>query len=85
MARPVTSRPPNSESIDPCVQARGRGFGEAVTAAATYSLFDDGAVAVVLQASVMGEPVYARMGFRTFTTYTQWAIDAPAATDAARG
>lgn len=57
-------------------EARRRGFGEAVTAAATNSLFDDGASAVVLQASAMGEPIYERMGFRTFTTYTQWAIDA---------
>lgn len=56
-------------------EARRRGFGEAVTAAATNSLFDDGASAVVLQASAMGEPIYERMGFRTFTTYTQWAID----------
>lgn len=57
-------------------EVRRRGFGEAVTAAATNSLLDDGASAVVLQASAMGEPIYARMGFRTFTTYTQWAIDA---------
>ena len=61
-------------------EARRRGFGEAVTAAATNSLFDDGASAVVLQASAMGEPIYARMGFRTFTTYTQWAIDPPGVT-----
>ena len=45
--------------------ARGRGLGEAVTRAVTNRAFDLGARANTLQASPMGEPIYARMGYET--------------------
>jgi len=45
--------------------ARGRGLGEAVTRAVTNRGFDLGARANTLQASPMGEPIYARMGYET--------------------
>jgi hypothetical protein len=39
-------------------------LGEAVTRTVTDWAFDAGAAAVCLQASNMGEPIYARMGYR---------------------
>jgi predicted GNAT family acetyltransferase len=60
-------------------ESRSRGYGEAVTAAATNDLFADGATSVVLQASAMGAPIYARMGYRTFTTYRRWLVPPPEA------
>lgn len=56
---------------------RRKGYGEAVTAVVTNDLLADGLPAVVLQASAMGEPIYARMGYRTFTTYRRWVVPAP--------
>ncbi len=50
-------------------EARGRGLGEAVTAAA--GAVSDGQPAV-LQASAMGAPVYSRMGYETFSAVTVW-------------
>jgi len=55
-------------------EARGRGLGEAVTRAVTNEAFDRGATANSLQASVMGEPIYRRMGYEEiyrYTTYTR--------------
>jgi GNAT superfamily N-acetyltransferase len=49
--------------------ARGKGIGEAVTAAAINAGFDLGAEIASLQASPMGEPVYRRMGFETIYEY----------------
>jgi GNAT superfamily N-acetyltransferase len=49
--------------------ARGRGVGEAVTRAVTNWAFDQGAQAQSLQASSMGEPIYARMGYETLYRY----------------
>ena len=43
--------------------ARGLGIGELVTRAVTDRAFDLGAAAVTLQASPMGEAIYARMGY----------------------
>ncbi len=48
---------------------RGRGYGEAVTWAVVREGFRRGAAFVNLQASPMGAPVYARMGFTTPTAY----------------
>ena len=56
-------------------EERRHGYGEAVTAAATNDLFSSGAQAVVLQASAMGAPIYERMGYRTFTTYSRWLVE----------
>ncbi|MBM3675845.1 MAG: GNAT family N-acetyltransferase [Actinobacteria bacterium] len=43
--------------------ARGRGIAEAVTRHVTNLGFDLGAASVQLEASVMGEPIYRRMGY----------------------
>jgi len=50
-------------------EARGRGYGEAVTWAATLCRPD---LPATLQASGLGRPVYERMGFRTVTDFTVW-------------
>lgn len=52
--------------------ARGRGLAELCTRAVGNLAFDLGARVVVLQASVMGEPVYRRMGYREVTRYPYW-------------
>ena len=59
-------------------RARGRGFGEAVTRAVTNQAFDLGAACCTLQASPMGAPVYARMGYETLYHYTAWVRLVPA-------
>ncbi|HWM55598.1 MAG TPA: GNAT family N-acetyltransferase [Solirubrobacterales bacterium] len=50
-------------------EARGKGIGEAVTAAAISAGFDLGVEIASLQASPMGEPVYRRMGFEAIYRY----------------
>jgi hypothetical protein len=50
-------------------EARGRGVGWAVTAAAVDAGFEMGAEVASLQASQMGEPLYRRMGFETIFSY----------------
>ena len=57
--------------------ARGRGFGAAVTTAVANAAFERGAEAVVLQASKFGEPVYRRLGFREFTRYPWFMVLEP--------
>jgi ribosomal protein S18 acetylase RimI-like enzyme len=49
--------------------ARGQGLGELCTRAVTNAAFDLGARAVVLQASIMGEPLYRKMGFDLLAHY----------------
>jgi ribosomal protein S18 acetylase RimI-like enzyme len=49
--------------------ARGRGLAALCTRVVGNRAFDMGARAVVLQASVMGEPIYRRMGYREVTRY----------------
>lgn len=49
--------------------ARGRGLAELCTRAATNAGFDLGGRVASLQASVMGEPVYRRMGYFEVTRY----------------
>src|SRR5262245_30979999 len=49
--------------------ARGRGLAELCTRAAGNAGFDLGGRVAVLQASVMGEPVYRRMGYVEVTRY----------------
>ena len=48
---------------------RGRGFGEALSWAATRFRAE---LPATLQASPMGRPVYERMGFRTVATFHAW-------------
>lgn len=50
-------------------QVRAEGLGWAVTAAATNAGFDLGADVASLQASPMGESVYAAMGYETVGSY----------------
>jgi Acetyltransferase (GNAT) domain len=53
--------------------ARRMGLGRAVTALATDDAFAKGATAVTLQASSMGEPVYAGLGYETQYHYQEYA------------
>jgi ribosomal protein S18 acetylase RimI-like enzyme len=53
-------------------KARRSGLGRAVTAAVTNAAFARGAASVTLQASVMGEPVYRSLGYRTLYHYEDW-------------
>ena len=60
-------------------QARHLSLGQIVTEWATNNAFDRGATAVTLQASPMGEPLYARLGYETqyhYDEYVRW--EAPA-------
>lgn len=50
---------------------RGRGYGEALSWAATRFRPD---LPATLQASTMGRPVYERMGYRTVATFHVWSI-----------
>jgi ribosomal protein S18 acetylase RimI-like enzyme len=50
-------------------QARGKGLGRAVTAAATNAGFELGAEIASLQASPMGKPIYEAMGYETIFDY----------------
>jgi GNAT superfamily N-acetyltransferase len=50
-------------------QARTRGLGTAVTVWATNRAFALGADVAALQASVMGEPIYARLGYEVVYAY----------------
>jgi ribosomal protein S18 acetylase RimI-like enzyme len=50
-------------------EARGRGLGWTVTAAAVAAGFDMGAELASLQASTMGESLYRTMGFETIFSY----------------
>jgi len=58
---------------------RGRGLAELVTRTATNAGFDRGGRIASLQASVMGEPVYRRMGYTELTRYPSLARIAKAA------
>jgi hypothetical protein len=53
--------------------ARGMGLAEHCTRAAGNAALTLGARCVVLQASIYGEPVYRRMGYKEFTRYP-WFI-----------
>jgi predicted acetyltransferase len=55
-------------------EARGRGLAEIVTRTAGNAGFDMGATVTALQASVMGEPIYRRMGYREITRYPWYTI-----------
>jgi GNAT superfamily N-acetyltransferase len=50
-------------------EARGRRLGELCTRAATNAGLDMGARTVVLQASIMGEPLYRKMGYELLRYY----------------
>jgi GNAT superfamily N-acetyltransferase len=50
-------------------EARGRGLGPALTAAAVEAGFEMGPGLISLQASPLGRPIYERMGFETVYDY----------------
>ena len=59
-------------------EARRRGLGRLVTVAVSNRGLEDGAAWVTLQASPMGLPVYAAMGFETVTGSRVWVGPEPA-------
>ncbi len=59
-------------------EARGRGLGEVVTRAVTNRAFDLGAAVVGLQASSMGQPIYARIGYEIAYDYRTFLRLTPA-------
>ncbi|HVM41229.1 MAG TPA: GNAT family N-acetyltransferase [Acidimicrobiia bacterium] len=59
---------------------RGRGFAEALTRVAGNAGFDLGARFASLQASVMGDPIYRRMGYREIGSQQSWVRFTPPAT-----
>lgn len=58
-------------------QARGKGIGRAVTAAATNAGFDLGAEVASLQASPMGKPIYQTMGYEIAFEYQMFMSPTP--------
>jgi GNAT superfamily N-acetyltransferase len=58
-------------------QARGKGLGHAVTAAAMNAGFELGAEIASLQASPMGKPIYEAMGYETVFDYRLFMSPAP--------
>lgn len=56
--------------VDVLEDARGNGYGKAVTATALRAARDLGYRWGVLQASTLGRPIYERLGFRDVGTYT---------------
>lgn len=58
-------------------EARGRGLGHTMTAAALEAGFEMGADGGSLQASPMGESLYRRMGFETIFDYRLYMCPAP--------
>jgi GNAT superfamily N-acetyltransferase len=58
-------------------QARGKGLGRAVTAAATNAGFELGADVASLQASPMGKPIYEAMGYEAVFDYRLLMSPAP--------
>ena len=57
--------------------ARGKGLAALCTRVVGNVAFDAGARVVVLQASVMGEPIYRAMGYREVTRYPYFVQMAP--------
>jgi hypothetical protein len=58
------------EFISTIAEARGRGVGYAITAAATFAAADRPALLI---ASDLGKPVYDRLGYLTISRFTLWA------------
>jgi hypothetical protein len=62
-------------NVATAVDARGRGFGEALAWAATLCRPE---LPAMLQASAMGEPIYQRMGYRNIGAFEVWSHAPPA-------
>lgn len=54
---------------------RGKGIGSYMTMVATNSGFEMGADAVILQASLLGEPIYKKLGYKVITHYRWYKIE----------
>jgi hypothetical protein len=59
--------------------ARCTGLAEACTRYVTTAALEQGARAVTLQASPMGEPIYLRLGYRTFDRLRWYVVPSPSA------
>lgn len=57
-------------NVTTVADARGRGFGGAVTQAAMHAGAEAGATVAVLQSTEMGRSVYRRLGFEEFGRYS---------------
>jgi GNAT superfamily N-acetyltransferase len=57
--------------------ARGRGYGAAMTMRVVDDARDAGCDVAILQSTVMGYPIYARLGFRTVIEYRAWIDPEP--------
>jgi GNAT superfamily N-acetyltransferase len=53
---------------------RGRGHADAIVRAGANAAFDRGARVILIQASTMAEPLYARFGFRVVTRYPTYLL-----------
>jgi GNAT superfamily N-acetyltransferase len=53
-------------------EARRRGFGAEMTARVAADGLAAGCDTAILQASVMGQPIYERLGYRTVVRYRAW-------------
>ncbi len=60
-----------------CTDFRRRGHGELATRAAVRAGFEYGARVVTLQSTEQGVPLYRKLGFAPFTTYTRYLAPAP--------
>jgi Acetyltransferase (GNAT) family len=68
----TTNRMAVIANVSTIPEFRKRGIGEAMTWRATLDGLDEGCIAAYLQASNMGFPIYARMGFRHVVTHLTW-------------
>src|SRR5207247_7897 len=62
-------------NVATAADARGHGYGEALTWAATLS---DPSLPAVLESSPMGQPIYSRMGYQVVGTFVVWERRVPA-------
>jgi hypothetical protein len=65
----IDERSVGVQAVGTTADARGHGYGEAVTWAATLFRPE---LPAALQSSSMGRPVYERMGYRTIAEYSLW-------------
>jgi predicted GNAT family acetyltransferase len=56
-------------SVGTLAEARGRGYGSAMSRRIVADGADAGCDVAVLQSSAMGYPIYQRLGFRTVVEY----------------
>jgi GNAT superfamily N-acetyltransferase len=79
----MTGRAVGVYTIATLAEARGRGYGAAITRRVAELGAERGADVAVLQASGMGKPVYERLGYRTVLWYAAYADRTPDAEDLA--